>query len=47
MRLQGEGLVYKAKVPYDKGGEALAQFAQRWCHIPGDTPGQAGGALST
>ena len=40
---------YKEEVFYSKGSEALAQVAQRGggCPIPGDSQGQAGGALST
>jgi len=40
---------HKEEVFYTKGSEALAQVAQRrgGCPIPGDSPGQAGGALST
>ena len=36
--------VHKEKLFYSKGGEALAQVAQRGggCPIPGDTQGQAG-----
>ncbi len=39
----------KEEVFYNKGGEALAQVAQRGggCPIPGDSQGQAGGALSS
>ena len=51
-RTRGNGEIltrYKEEAFYSMGGEALAEVAQRrgGCLIPGDTQGQAGGALST